>query len=167
MPENAYEILRTSLEEQKPLFADDFSAALQYKLLTEYFEGYDKYQDISSDLSDRIRNTLPSFTGLSSFCDLLKSKDMTYTRISRCLFHILLNMTKKEFETCKAEDIFPTPECWAFARMQLLSLPRSKRTAPFHSLPVWQTQDRHFPQMLCVCWIRIFSGIRSTWGIWH
>lgn len=29
---------------------------------------------------------------------------MTYTRISRCLFHILLNMTKKEFETCKAED---------------------------------------------------------------
>lgn len=104
MPENAYEILRTSLEEQKPLFADDFSAALQYKLLTEYFDGYDKYQDISSDLSDRIRNTLPSFTGLSSFCDLLKSKDMTYTRISRCLFHILLNMTKKEFETCKAED---------------------------------------------------------------
>lgn len=92
MPENAYEILRTSLKEQKPLFADDFSAALQYKLLTEYFEGYDKYQDISSDLSDRIRNTLPSFTGLSSFCDLLKSKDMTYTRISRCLFHILLNM---------------------------------------------------------------------------
>lgn len=104
MPENAYEILRTSLKEQKPLFADDFSAALQYKLLTEYFEGYDKYQDISSDLSDRIRNTLPSFTGLSSFCDLLKSKDMTYTRISRCLFHILLNMTKEEFETCKAED---------------------------------------------------------------
>ena len=104
MPENAYEILRTSLEEQKPLFADDFSAALQYKLLTEYSAGYDKYQDISSDLSDRIRNTLPSFTGLSSFCDLLKSKDMTYTRISRCLFHILLNMTKEEFETCKSED---------------------------------------------------------------
>ena len=29
---------------------------------------------------------------------------MTYTRISRCLLHILLNMTKEEFETCKAED---------------------------------------------------------------
>ena len=104
MPENAYEILRTSLEEQKPLFADDFSAALQYKLLTEYSSGYDCYQDISPDLSDRIRNMLPSFTGYTSFCDLLKSKDMTYTRISRCLFHILLNMTKEEFETCKSED---------------------------------------------------------------
>ena len=29
---------------------------------------------------------------------------MTYTRISRCLLHILLNMTKEEFETCKSED---------------------------------------------------------------
>ena len=71
--------------------------------------GYDKYQDISSDLSDRIRNTLPSFAGYTSFCDLLKSKDMTYTRISRCLLHILLNMTKEEFETCKSEDYISTP----------------------------------------------------------
>ena len=104
MPENAYEIFRASLDEQKPLFADDFSAALQYKLLTEYSTGYDKYQDISSDLSDRIRNLLPSFVGYTSFCDLLKSKDMTYTRISRCLLHILLNMTKEEFGICRAED---------------------------------------------------------------
>ena len=104
MPNSAYELLCNSLLKQKPLFADDFSAALQYKLLTEYSEGYDRYQDISSDLSDRIRNSLPSFAGYTSFCDLLKSKDMTYTRISRCLLHILLNMTKEEFETCKTED---------------------------------------------------------------
>lgn len=104
MPESAYALMTDSLSHKKPLFADDFSAALQYKLLTEYSVGYDKYQDISSDLSDRIRNTLPSFAGYTSFCDLLKSKDMTYTRISRCLLHILLNMTKEEFETCKSED---------------------------------------------------------------
>ena len=104
MPESAYALMMDFLSHKKPLFADDFSAALQYKLLTEYSVGYDKYQDISSDLSDRIRNTLPSFAGYTSFCDLLKSKDMTYTRISRCLLHILLNMTKEEFETCKSED---------------------------------------------------------------
>lgn len=51
---------------------------------------------------------------------------MTYTRISRCLFHILLNMTKKEFETCKAEDYISYARVLGFARMQLLSLPRSK-----------------------------------------
>ena len=91
MPESAYALMTDSLSHKKPLFADDFSAALQYKLLTEYSVGYDKYQDISSDLSDRIRNTLPSFAGYTSFCDLLKSKDMTYTRISRALMHLLLN----------------------------------------------------------------------------
>ena len=104
MPESAYELLRDSLAHRKPLFADDFSAALQYKLLTEYSSGYDRYQDISSDLSDRIRNSLPSFAGYTSFCDLLKSKDMTYTRISRCLLHILLNMTKEEFENYRTQD---------------------------------------------------------------
>lgn len=104
MPESAYELLRDFLAHRKPLFADDFSAALQYKLLTEYSSGYDRYQDISSDLSDRIRNSLPSFAGYTSFCDLLKSKDMTYTRISRCLLHILLNMTKEEFENCRTQD---------------------------------------------------------------
>ena len=104
MPESAYELLRDFLAHRKPLFADDFSAALQYKLLTEYSSGYDRYQDISSDLSDRIRNSLPSFAGYTAFCDLLKSKDMTYTRISRCLLHILLNMTKEEFENCRTQD---------------------------------------------------------------
>ena len=53
MPESAYALMTDSLSHKKPLFADDFSAALQYKLLTEYSVGYDKYQDISSDLSDR------------------------------------------------------------------------------------------------------------------
>lgn len=104
MPESAYTLMMDSLAQKKPLFADDLSSALQYKLLTEYSVGYDRYQDISSDMSDRIRNTLSSFAGYTSFCDLIKSKDMTYTRISRCLLHILLNMTKEEFETRKSED---------------------------------------------------------------
>lgn len=116
MPLNAYELLCISLVQQKPLFADDLSSALQYKLLTEYSSGYDQYQDISSDLSDRIRNLLPSFTGYTSFCDLLKSKDMTYTRISRCLLHILLNMTKEEFESCKALDYIPYARVLGFRR---------------------------------------------------
>ena len=42
MPESAYALMTDSLSHKKPLFADDFSAALQYKLLTEYSVGYDK-----------------------------------------------------------------------------------------------------------------------------
>lgn len=116
MPESAYELLCSALQQQKPLFTDDFSAALQYKLLTEYASGYDHYQDISSDLSDRIRNTLPSFTGYSAFCDLLKSKDMTYTRISRGLLHILLDMTKEEFATCKEQDYISSARILGFRK---------------------------------------------------
>ena len=48
------------------------------------------------DLSDRIQNKLPQFTTYSAFCELLKTKELTYTRISRCLLHILLNITTED-----------------------------------------------------------------------
>ena len=58
----------------------------------DFDKGYTEYLDVSQDLSDRIRNHLYDFTDFRSFCDLLKTKDMTYTRISRCLMHILLDI---------------------------------------------------------------------------
>ncbi len=75
---------------------DDFSELLRYKLLTEKSCGFDKYLDVSSDLSDKIIGKLPGFTNFSDFIMQLKSKDLTYTRISRALLHILLNMTSEK-----------------------------------------------------------------------
>lgn len=95
IPEGAYRVYREYLENWKPLFTDDFSALLHYKLLTEQDGGFTEYTDISPALSDRICRNLYDFTGISSFCELLKTKDLTYTRISRCLFHILLGVKKK------------------------------------------------------------------------
>jgi hypothetical protein len=53
---------------------------------------------VSSDLSDRIQNHLNEFKDYESFCDLLKTKEMTYTRISRCLLHIFLNITAEDMQ---------------------------------------------------------------------
>lgn len=96
MPASAYELLRDALEKTPAVCADDFSNMLLYKLLSEQDMGYDRYLDVSSDLSDRIRNNLKQFSGYSKFCNLLKTKNMTYTRISRCLLHIMLNMKDDE-----------------------------------------------------------------------
>jgi predicted nucleotidyltransferase len=71
---------------------NDLSAALHYKLLMESGTGYTAYLDVSQELSDRICNHLYEFTSFREFCDLLKTKDMTYTRVSRCLMHILLDI---------------------------------------------------------------------------
>lgn len=104
MPPEARTLLLAWMKERKLLYPDDFSSVLYYKLLTEKEFGYEKYLDMSSDLSDRIRNKLGKFTGYEAFCDLLKTKNMTHTRISRCLLHILLGIEKKHMELGKSLD---------------------------------------------------------------
>lgn len=116
MPESAYSIMTEHLRTVLPMHINDFSSALHYKLLTESETGYDRYLDVTSDLSDRIRNNLYFFSGFRSFCDLLKSKDITYTRISRCLLHILLNITKNFMEDCREMDYIPYARVLGFRR---------------------------------------------------
>lgn len=71
---------------------DDFSALLYYKLIVDAESGYTRFFDISNDLSDKIRKNLNDFTAYKAFINKLKSKDLTYMRISRCLCHILLDI---------------------------------------------------------------------------
>ena len=107
MPENAADILVSSLESSGPIRSNDFSDILYYKLITERDSGYDKYLDVSADLSDRICRHLDEYKDFDSFCDLLKSKDMTYTRISRCLLHILLNIKSADLDRARTLGIVP------------------------------------------------------------
>lgn len=93
MPESALGILLSCIKQGTFLSANDFSAILHYKLLSEKATGFAQYLDVTPDLSDRICKNLYAYNGFEDFCDTIKSKDMTHTRISRCLLHILLNMT--------------------------------------------------------------------------
>lgn len=80
-----------------PIFEDDFSLLLQYSLLGGAASGFTDYPDIDKELSDRILRFLPDYRDVRSFCDLLKSKNRTYVRISRSLFHILLDIRREDF----------------------------------------------------------------------
>lgn len=93
-------------EDQKlfPLFPDDFSPLLAYKIIQEQDVGFSVYFDIDKDFSDKIKKLFDSYTGFSSFCDALKSKNMTYTRISRNLLHILLNIYQADIDLFCSQD---------------------------------------------------------------
>lgn len=102
MPEEAARILSEQLSKAGLVRSNDFSDILYYKLVMEKEHGYDKYLDVSSDLSDRIRSNLDEFKGFDYFCDLIKTKEMTYTRISRCLLHIMLSIKKTDMDRANA-----------------------------------------------------------------
>lgn len=86
------------------LNSNDFSEIMHYKLLSESLHGYTSYLDVSSDLSNRIQNNLESFDSFTYFCQNLKTKNLTHTRISRCLLHILLGITQDNMSAYKSDD---------------------------------------------------------------
>lgn len=94
VPESTYEILLEKLGKSYPLVTQNFSRELGYMLIHDWVNGYEKYLDVSKDISDKIYKNLNYFESFDQFCNLLKSKDVTYSRISRCLTHILLDIRK-------------------------------------------------------------------------
>jgi predicted nucleotidyltransferase len=107
MPEEVFAVLEQAVQVTRPIAPDDFSLPLHYKLLHEADNSYRAYMDVSVALSDRIRKNLYQYTGFTAFCELLKTKEVTYSRISRCLNHILLNLTKEQYESSAALGTVP------------------------------------------------------------
>ncbi len=116
LPGTGADVLDKAIREGAILRRNDFSSILYYKLISEKERGYDSYLDISKELSERILNNLNGFRSFESFCDLLKTKEITYSRISRCLLHILLNITKEDMEFGKSLDYVPYARILGFRK---------------------------------------------------
>ena len=96
LPSAAYQVMEEDFHKTFPVFDADFSSMLKFKLLLEREKGFTEYMDVTKAISDKlVRNTF-KMQEFNEFCDLLKTKDVTYARISRCLSHILLDIYAEE-----------------------------------------------------------------------
>lgn len=88
-----------------PIFSDDFSGLLNYRLLELTASGQDLqvFSDVSPELADRIRAKLLQFDSFSGRIESLKTRQYTYTRISRALLHILLGITRSQVDRARAD----------------------------------------------------------------
>lgn len=105
VPEPVFAILNQHLKKNFPVTCDDFSLLLKQKLLLD--PNLTDYWDISRDFQYSIQKNLnfcSSFTELLTKC---KSKNITWSRISRNLMHILLEMRKEEQKIFKDLDYRP------------------------------------------------------------
>lgn len=104
MPEATLHILERELSFGKSVCTEDFSSMLFYRLLQLQPDGYCAFADISDALSDKIGKLLEHYISWTQFCsDLLKSKDITHSRLNRSLLHILLNIQKQDLAYYEAE----------------------------------------------------------------
>ncbi|MCQ2540631.1 MAG: nucleotidyltransferase [Acetatifactor sp.] len=94
IPDNSCDLYDAYLTQYQGVNENDFSSMLYYRLLSLAEVGYTQFLDVSEEISNRIQKHLPEYKGFTSFCELLKTKEVTYSRISRCLLHILLDVRK-------------------------------------------------------------------------
>ena len=99
VPSSCFKLLEENHQVLYPISEQDFSLLLKYKLLNKTPEKLIRYADVSEELANRIYANLNNFFDYRQFCELLKTKEVTQTRINRALLHIMLGLKKKEQET--------------------------------------------------------------------
>ena len=97
IPDTSISLLKENFQKRYPVYANDFSILLKYKLLRETRNSLTEYADVSEELANRITNHLNQYLNFEQFCELLKTKEVTYSRISRALLHILLDIKKNDY----------------------------------------------------------------------
>lgn len=102
LPKEVFPLLLKAFEENSFVTEEDLSLLLHYRLLEE--QDFSLFLDVSPDLSRRICNTRNKYQSFSQFVSLLKTKELTQTRIQRALLHILIQVKE-------------TPENIPFARV--------------------------------------------------
>lgn len=87
-----------------PVFTDDISELLNYRLLELYHSGValTDFSDVSKELADRLERQLLDFDSFTGRIQSLKTRQYTYTRISRALLHILLGIRDDDMQIFRA-----------------------------------------------------------------
>lgn len=93
IPSLVLPILEKELLENGFISEDDFSQILLYKLLMLKSPAeLSGYMDMSDELANRIYKQRYQFKSFSQYADLLKTKEVTRTRINRALLHFILEL---------------------------------------------------------------------------
>ena len=96
LPDQIYNSFDFNTLSANAIYPNDFSLLLHSRLLAETYDSLSEYPDISHDLARRIKQLENSFRGFESFAMTLKTKNLTYSHIKRCLLHITLGIHKSD-----------------------------------------------------------------------
>ena len=92
VPDEISLLLASSLQRNEFLTEDALDPLLSYCILKENADSFCSYLDVSRDLAERIINRSNELNGFLQAASLLKTKELTQTRIQRALLHIILGI---------------------------------------------------------------------------
>ena len=104
LPEASTELLTGAMQRGETISLDDFSPQLFYRLLNASQAELAAMQDVGEELAARIYKKRLAFTTAEEFAERIKTRQVTHTRVTRALCHILLGFSEKGLEEKKAAD---------------------------------------------------------------
>ena len=130
-----WELWENLLSKDSFLSSSDFTKELRYRLLTDTADDLTYYADVSRELSHKIKKKRMRFSDWEDLCGLLKSKELTYSRISRALCHILLSVDAQSQKTARENDYVPYARILGFRKTArpLLTCIRQNASLPLVS----------------------------------
>lgn len=114
-----------------PVFLDDFSGLLNYRLLTE--QEPERYAEIRPELAARIKKLAPGFASFDQRIKELKSRQLTYTGVSRGLIHLILGIEQRQMDLFKEAGFAPYARILGFRKSAAPLLRQIKENS---SIPV-------------------------------
>mgnify|MGYP001035621684 FL=1 len=153
VPPAVYRLMAQQYQKTFPIVPEDYSAWLSYKLLQEQDKDFSIYFDIDRSLSDRLHKFLPAYTDFSSFCEKIKTRNVTYTKVSRALLHILLNIYQEDVNIFCAEDYVYYAKLLGFRKTAAPLMNAMKKNA---SLPLISRPAEAKRRILCENGSRMF-----------
>lgn len=129
IPKDALTILSKEIDTSGIVTDNDFSQMLLYRLLSVASpQELTSYMDVSDELAARVFKYRTQFISFDQFANLLKTKELTRTRINRALLHILLDIKKGQPTAVYARILGFRKDA-----APLLSLIKNLATIPFFS----------------------------------
>ena len=92
IPLSCQDVFRQALLQKESLVENDLDLLYRYRLLMENEESLCNYLDLSPSLARRLLACRDQYTSFSQFTALLKTREVTLTRIQRALLHMLLQI---------------------------------------------------------------------------
>ena len=148
VPDYVLEEIRTNYQKTFPISRNDYSMILSYKLRELIYSedmqeltnipdtfSFSRYLDVPNALSRRIAACINQYDAFKPFISLLKTKNMTYSSISRALLHILLEVNKDQMEEFVHNDYIGYARILGFRQdaSPLLSLIKERASIPLIS----------------------------------
>lgn len=139
-----------------PISENDFSDILYYRL-THLSKEDMKILDMTEEIFNRIQKHITNYTSFSDFTAQIKTKQYTYSRISRVLLHCLLNI-----DTSCTPKFYPTfvdntLPCVPYARLLGFRRKKAAYCAKSLTFPLSPSRQMDLRRFL------LFTTIRLLW----